>query len=335
MEIAVNDFVREQLESRRDRLREGLMGRSSHPAHLQTLLREVDSALDRISNGSYGLCEACHETIETDRVICDPLVRFCLDHLSSQERDALERDLELAANIQKGLLPPSTLQRYGWHICYHYEPAGVVSGDYCDVIDAGPRGLHFMVGDVSGKGVAASMLMAHLHATFRALIQAGIELNCLLEHASRVFAESTLPNQYATMVYGRAFPDGTLELSNAGHPPPIVARNGSIAAMDGANLPIGMFSNEKYSVTKLSLGRGDLLVVYSDGVSEATNSFNTEYGAERLFKLMHEHRSQSPTDLLSAVCDDLAAFRLNCRKADDATLFVMARTASGSVSPLN
>jgi phosphoserine phosphatase RsbU/P len=69
---------------------------------------------------------------------------------------------------------------------------------YCDVIDAGVRGLHFMVGDVSGKGGAASMLMAHLRATFRALIQAGIELKCLLEHASRVFAESTLPNQYAS-----------------------------------------------------------------------------------------------------------------------------------------
>src|SRR5664279_3776791 len=96
-----------------------------------------------------------------------------------------------------------------------------------------------MVGDVSGKGVAASMLMAHLHATFRAFIQAGIELKCLLEHASHVFAESTLSNQYATIVCGRALPDGNLEISNAGHPLPLVARNGSVTQVDGANLPVG------------------------------------------------------------------------------------------------
>jgi sigma-B regulation protein RsbU (phosphoserine phosphatase) len=332
MATVINDFVRQQLETRRDVLREVLNEKTAHPAHLHALLREVDSALDRIAEGSYGICEACHDTIESDRLICDPLVRFCLDHLSRRERDALERDLELAANVQKGLLPPSKLDRYGWHICYHYEPAGLVSGDYCDVIDAGPRGLYFMVGDVSGKGVAASMLMAHLHATFRALIQAGIELKCLLEHASHVFAESTLPNQYATIVCGRAFPDGSLEISNAGHPPPLVARNGAIAAMDGANLPVGMFSHGEYSVTRLSLGRGDLVVVYSDGVSEATDSFDTEYGAERLCKLIHEHRSKSPTGLLTAFRDDLAAFRLNCRRADDATLFVLARTDDGIAS---
>jgi sigma-B regulation protein RsbU (phosphoserine phosphatase) len=335
METAINDFVQQQLETRRDRLRDTIAERTGHPAHLHALLREVDSALDRIANACYGICEVCHDTIETDRLICDPLVRFCLDHLSRQERDALERDLELAANVQKALLPPPTLDRYGWHICYHYEPAGVVSGDYCDVVDAGAAGLYFMVGDVSGKGVAASMLMAHLHATFRAFIQAGIELKCLLEHASHVFAESTLSNQYATIVCGRALPDGNLEISNAGHPLPLVARNGSVTQVDGANLPVGMFANEEYSVTKLSLAQGELLVIYSDGVSEATDSFNTEYGAERLCNLIRNHGNKRPTDLLTAFRDDLAAFLLNCRKTDDATLFVLARTDDGSASVLN
>lgn len=335
MDTAINDFVRQQLETRRDRLRDIMAERTGHPAHLHALLREVDSALDRMFKGCYGICEACHDTIEADRLICDPLVRFCLDHLSRQERDALERDLELAANVQKGLLPPPTLDRYGWHICYHYEPAGVVSGDYCDVVDAGPRGLYFMVGDVSGKGVAASMLMAHLHATFRAFIQAGFELKCVLEHASHVFAESTLPNQYATIVCGRALPDGQVEISNAGHPLPLVARNGSVAQIDGANLPLGMFANEEYSITKLSLAQGELLVIYSDGVSEATDSLDAEYGAERLRNIISKHVSKRPTDLLSALRDDLAAFLLNCRKTDDVTLFVLARMDDGSASLLN
>jgi phosphoserine phosphatase RsbU/P len=335
MATAIDSFMLQQLENRRERLRETLAQKNGHPAHLHALLQEVDSALDRVANGSYGLCEACHDTIESDRLICDPLVRFCLDHLSRPERDALERDLELAAKVQDGLLPPCALDLHGWHICYHYEPAGVVSGDYCDVIDAGPRGLYFMVGDVSGKGVAASMLMAHLHATFRALIQVGIELKSLLEHASHVFAESVLPNQYATIVCGRALPDGTLEICNAGHPAPLLARNGSVAAVDGSNLPMGMFCNEEYSVTRLSLDRGELLVLYSDGVSEATDAFNDEYGAERLRKLIGDNRLKSPADLLAACRDDLAAFRLNCHKADDATLFVLARTGDTSAAHLN
>ncbi len=174
MDTAINDFIQQQLETRRDRLHDIMEEKGRHPAQLHALLREVDNALDRIVTGCYGICEACHDTIEADRLICD---------------------LQLAANVQKGLLPPPALDRYGWHICYHYEPAGVVSGDYCDVVDAGSAGPYFMVGDLSGKGVAASMLMAHLHATFRALIQAGMELKCVLEHASHVFAESTLPNQ--------------------------------------------------------------------------------------------------------------------------------------------
>lgn len=335
METAVNDFVRQQLETRRDRLRQTLAARTQHPARLHALLQEVDNALDRLADGSYGTCETCHDPIETDRLICDPMVRFCLDHLSRPERDALERDLELAAKVQKGLLPPLTLNRYGWHVCYHYEPAGVVSGDYCDVVDAGADGLYFMVGDVSGKGVAASMLMAHLHATFRALIKAGVELNCLLERAGHVFAESTLPNQYATLICGRALPNGGLEISNAGHPPPFVAHNGSVAAVDGSNLPLGMFSNAEYSITNLSLAPGELLVIYSDGVSEATDSTDTEYGVERLRDLIHTHCLRNPADLLTACREDLAAFHLNCRRLDDATLFVLARTDDGTYSVMN
>ena len=98
---------------------------------------------------------------------------------------------------------------------------------------------------------------------------------------------------------------------------------------------VGMFANEEYSVTRLSLAQGEFLVIYSDGVSEATDSFNTEYGAERLCNLIRNHRNKRPTDLLTAFRDDLAAFLLNCRKADDATLFVLARTDDGSASVLN
>jgi len=324
MAATLNNFMRQQLLDRRHRL-EHAAEHSEHSANLHLLLREIDGALGRIENGSFGMCESCHESIEPDRLICDPLVRICLDHLSRQERAALERDLELAAEVQKGLLPRQSFQRDGWHICYHYEPAGLVSGDYCDVIDAGTAGLYFMVGDVSGKGMAASMLMAHLHAMFRTLISVGLPLADMLRHASRVFSESTLPSQYATLVCGRAQPNGTVEICNAGHPPPLLIRDGVVTSLEDSDLPVGLFASEEFSVEELHLGPGDGIVIYSDGVSEAVDPSGAEYSAERLHRVVRRGGRLEPSALIAACRDDLSAFRAHARKTDDVTLFVLGR----------
>jgi len=326
-EMATNldQYMREQLLDRREKLeRADLHVAGSERLHL--LLQEVDSALARIDDGCYGVCEACHDTIECDRLIADPLVRFCLDHLSRQERSALEQDLQLAKRVQTGLLPKGRLDSDGWQICYHYEPAGMVSGDYCDVIDSGQNGLYFMVGDVSGKGVAASMLMAHLHAMFRTLIPVGLSLPCMLQHASRVFRESTLPNQYATLVAGRAWPDGRVEVCNAGHPFPLVVREGGVAALEASDLPIGLFGSEEFGVTELAMAPGDGLVIYSDGVSEATDLSGGEYGVGRLTELVGGKKGMNASMLVAACREDLEGFRRNATKMDDVTLFVLGRS---------
>ncbi len=225
-----------------------------------------------------------------------------------------------------GLLPKQHLDRDGWQMCYHYDPAGLVSGDYCDVIDAGANGLYFMVGDVSGKGVAASMLMAHLHAMFRTLIPVGFSLPCILQHANSVFRESTLPNQYATLVAGHAWPDGRIEICNAGHPAPLVVRAGAVRALGISDLPIGLFGNETFGTTELSLESGDGLAIYSDGVSEATDWSGNEYGMERLREVIGREGSVNASAILAACRDDLGGFRRNAAKADDVTLFVVSRS---------
>jgi sigma-B regulation protein RsbU (phosphoserine phosphatase) len=324
MTTSIDQFMREQLLDRRRKL-EHAGQHADGSDRLQLLLDEVDSALARIDNDCYGICESCHETIECDRLIADPLVRFCLDHLSRHEKSALEQDLQLAKRVQIGLLPKGSLDRHGWQICYHYEPAGLVSGDYCDVIDAGENGLYFMVGDVSGKGVAASMLMAHLHAMFRTLIPVGLSLPCMLQHASSVFRESTLPNQYATLVAGRAWPDGRVEICNAGHPPPLVVRDGAVQALETSDFPIGLFGSEEFALTELSLDSGHGFVIYSDGVSEATDLSGREYGADRLRELIGRERTLNASALLAACRDDLTEFRREAGKIDDVTLFVLGR----------
>ncbi|MGA8027572.1 MAG: SpoIIE family protein phosphatase, partial [Bryobacteraceae bacterium] len=279
----------------------------------------------RMEAGSFGICETCHESIERDRLMADPLARVCLIHLSKRERDALENDLQLAARVQQGLLPRQTLDWEGWQMCYHYQPLGLVSGDYCDVVNAGASGLYFMVGDVSGKGFAASMLMAHLHAMFRSLISVELPLKRMLDHANRVFSQSTLPNQYATLVCGRALPNGRIEICNAGHPPPLVIRDGEIGALDTFDLPVGLFAGEEFSVTELQLDPGQGVVVYSDGLSEATNVSGSEYGADGLRKVLVRSSLASPFDVIEACRADLAQFCHGADPTDDITLFVLAR----------
>jgi len=176
---AISDqFLRTQLEQRRQRLETGI-ALSPENSPLVRLLEEVDSALARMEKGTYGLCETCHDAVERHRLIADPLIRYCLDHLTAEQQRALEQDLELAARIQRALLPRQDLRVGNWQVHYHYEPAGPVSGDYCDLIhsDGEAGDLLFLLGDVSGKGVAASMLMSQLHAMFRSLASVGLPLD--------------------------------------------------------------------------------------------------------------------------------------------------------------
>jgi|GraSoiStandDraft_50_1057286.scaffolds.fasta_scaffold59366_2 phosphoserine phosphatase RsbU/P len=327
MPQVIDNFLREQLLERRDKLHHAVK-RAAHSDHLHDLLEEVDSALAKMEDGSYGLCEHCHLPIEGDRLLADPMIRFCLCNLTESERGALEQDLEMAARVQRALLPPQNLVRNGWYVTYHYEPAGLVSGDYCDVIDSADSSLYFMVGDVSGKGVAASMLTAHMHAMFRALISVGLSLKEMLEHASRVFRGSTLPTQYATLVCGRAFRDGKIEISNAGHPPPLVAANGTVAPVDGNNLPLGMFAEEEFSVSELFLEPGHNLVIYSDGVSEATDASGAEYGSDRIRKVINSNCAALSCELLTACREDLLTFCGGAPRSDDVTFFVLGRSAA-------
>ncbi|HYE64175.1 MAG TPA: SpoIIE family protein phosphatase [Pyrinomonadaceae bacterium] len=324
MSTVIEPMIREQLLDRRQKL-ESAIAAFDEQAELTRLLQEVDAALERMDRGVYGLCEVCHDPIETGRLIANPLVRFCLDHLTPTQRRALEEDLELAARIQRELLPEQNLRLDGWEVYYHYEAAGPVSGDYCDLVCAEGDDLYFILGDVSGKGIAASMLMAHLHAMFHTLISVGLPLNQLVERASRVFCESTLPTHYATLVCGRASSSGEVEICNAGHLPPLLLREGRITRIEATGLPVGVFCNEHFSASKLQLVRGDTLLLYTDGLSETRNGSGSEYGVERLSRLACEYHDRSPEALVGACTKDLAAFCAGTPKADDLTIMAIRR----------
>jgi len=325
MVTAIEPLLREQLIDRRHRLQNAANG-FQRPAELTRLLVEVDAALERMNLGTYGICEVCHESVETERLIADPLTRVCIDHLTPSQQRALEDDLELAAQIQTGLLPPAHQDIDGWEVAYHYQPAGPVSGDYCDLIKGEDQSLHFVLGDVSGKGVAASMLMAHLHAMFRTLTSINLPLEQMVERASRVFCESTLPTQYATLACGRAKTDGEVEICNAGHLPPLVIQQGKVTSIAATGLPVGVFCSESFTVSRVHMSKGDTLFLYTDGLSESLDGDGNEYGRERLSQLLNENNHLSPELIMSLCRQELLGFAGGLPARDDLTLMAIRRT---------
>ncbi len=323
-----DSYLREQLIDRRERLVSAIAV-SPSPAHFTQLLAEVDFALERMDAGSYGICEACHETIEKGRLIADPLMRYCLDHLTREQRNALEQDLDLASRMQREMLPKQRANFGGWESFYHYKALGPVSGDYCDlmVCDGERQTLFFALGDASGKGVAASMLMAHLHAIFRTLIASRLPVHELVARASRIFAESALAPYFATLVCGKAHPSGEVEICNAGHCPPLLLQNGQAVQLEANGIPLGLFADGQYSSQTVKLNPGDSLFFYTDGLSEARNDLDEEYGESRLGNTVSQLNGLEPRSLVGACLEDLDRFLARTPLADDLTVMVIRRAA--------
>ncbi len=320
----VEIIVRNQLLDRHQKLESALV-KFSESDHLRQLLQDVDAALERLDNDIYGLCQVCHEPVEAERLLANPLARFCLDHLSLREQQMLERDLETAARIQAELLPRPDFAFGAWQVARHYEAAGPVSGDFCDLLGDGDGSLFFMLGDVSGKGVAAAMLMTQLHATFRSLKSIGLPLTQIVERASRLLCESSLPTQYATLVCGKADAAGAVEICNAGHLPALWLSDREVKTIEATGLPVGVFCEQQFSSHTVRLQPGDTLLLYTDGLSEALDAHGAEYGRERLAKLASAGRTSSPQAMIGACLEDLNAFRGRARKTDDLTIMAVRR----------
>jgi sigma-B regulation protein RsbU (phosphoserine phosphatase) len=319
----------ERLLVRRERLVAALSGDMGgvDTAPLEALIGQVDEALARLEEGSFGVCETCGDAVEVDRLACDPLLRFCLDHLSASERRAFEHDLDTATRIQRALLPPPDLAGDGWRLRFDLRPAGPVSGDFCVLAPAAAgEALPFVFGDASGKGVAGSMLVSQLHAIFRGLFATASALASLVADANRIFCESTPGSSFATAVAVRLAPDGEVELVNAGHPSALLrTADGAVRHLDSGGLPLGMFSDGCFAVRKLRMNAADTLLLYTDGLSEATDEEGCEHGVARLAERFAEIGGLEPGELTAALVKDLADFRGEGVAHDDLALMVVRR----------
>jgi phosphoserine phosphatase RsbU/P len=322
---AALDAVRDELIERRERL--AGLAVTVRESQLVDLLRQVDSALERLDGGSWGRCAVCLGTVEEERLALDPLLTVCLECLSPAERKALERDLETAAQVQAALLPPRRLAHAGWEVALLWEPLGPVSGDHYDLLKPSREDepLHVVVGDASGKGVSASLVQSHLHALLRALAAPDLSLADLLARANRLLCEVTLPAHYATLLAARLYGGGRVELANAGHPRPLLADRRGVRPVEGAGLPLGLFCEAGYAPHDLQLAAGDTLLLYTDGWTEASTD-EGEYGIGRAAAVLRRVKDRPLPELLAACRADMEEFLAGAPRGDDLTLLALRRT---------
>ena len=316
--------LRNHLIERRERLHQTIKY-VPEPEKLYTLLQQVDSALERIDSGSYGICDVCHDPIEPERLIMDPLLTVCLDHLNHHQKKALEQDLELAIKIQRNLLPQNNISVNGWDFSYVYNPVGTVSGDFCDFIKLGDDSVLFVLGDVSGKGISASLMMSHLNALIRSLLSFKLPVNEIVTRVNRLFCESSLSTHYATMVFGKANTNGKVELSIAGHNPPLLIHDGKVQTIKATGVPVGLFCESEYELSTISLHKGDSLILYTDGLTEASID-EIEYGEERLKLLLENSNGFSAKSLLNTIVNDQRSFLKDATSFDDITISVISKS---------
>jgi phosphoserine phosphatase RsbU/P len=223
--------------------------------------------------------------------------------------------------VQRGLLPPADLTVNGWETSYHYAPLGPVSGDYCDLYPYREQ-LFFMLGDVAGKGVAASMRMTQLHASFRSLIGMGLPLGEIVERINCLLCDSGIAGQYATLICGRAEAGGEVEIFNAGHLPVVALQQGKVRLVESMGFPLGMFRDASFPSVRLQLCLGDMLFLFTDGLSEADGE-SGEYGVERAANLVQRLAASCAANVISACLEDLRAFVGSRPGIDDVTLLAI------------
>jgi serine phosphatase RsbU (regulator of sigma subunit) len=249
-------------------------------------------------------------------------------------RARLANELELAAQIQANLFPSPLPHVDGYTLAAHNRPARRCGGDYYDAIatsaaDGGAR-LLLCVADVSGKGLPASLVMSNMQATLRALLGRTPSLPALADHASALLFAATTPEKYVTAAFVEIEPaTGAMKFVGAGHVDTLVVRRGGEAVtLVSTGTPLGLLQpGLPFGESELTLEPGDVLVLYSDGVTEAQNAGYEEFGLDRLLDVVRAHAAEPPATLIARVLEAIDRFAGDAPQFDDITLLVATRQA--------
>jgi len=241
-----------------------------------------------------------------------------------QAERIMKRDLSQAAEIQRGILPEKAPDVPGLDLAGVNTPCRTVGGDYYGFFPYSGGRVALALGDVSGKGMPAALMVMAFEARLRVLAEDPGSAASLVQRLNKVTCANCPSNRFITFFFGildRA--KGELSFANAGHNPPIVVRtSGKVEMLEGGGPVLGVLDIAPYNEDHTKFGPGDLLVIYSDGVTEANSTAEEEYGEERLIEVLQQHRTEAADAIVKAVMDSVAQFALGAPQADDITVVV-------------
>lgn len=246
--------------------------------------------------------------------------------ISRKQRDELLREVELAAQVQRNLLsrnlPPTLDFDMAAEIC----PAEVVGGDYYDFISLGDSRTGIVIADVAGKGLPAALLMPAVKIALRAVVARHDRTEDILHELNIALYETIQGTSYATLFYGTLDAvSSCIRYSSAGHPPALLLRAGNqeVRWLATGGLPVGLLPDVVYEAEEVVLHPGDILLLYTDGVTEARNQLGDQFGRERLPSIVLANRGASSGEIVEAVRNAVAEFKNGRSQADDLTLIAV------------
>ncbi len=311
------------------RLRLGSADERAVRAHLQVL----DSALQKADDHTLGLCEVCHDYIEPSRLEMDYTACVCLEHLAAEERRRLESDLELSQKVQQALLPQQVPDIPGLELAAFSQPARIVGGDYFDFLQFRDSSHGLVIADVVDKGMAASLLMASLQASLRILVAESDSPAKVVERLNSLFIHNIHLTQFVTLFLGRYdHVTRTLHYCNAGHNPPLLYRESKGGSGPGdwlqpTGAAIGLVEEFAFRDKSITLLPDDILLLYTDGVTEARNSQGAEFRAQGLLDFMQQNVRLPAPDLVRELRRTLQEYTSGQPLADDTTIVAGRVTA--------
>lgn len=250
------------------------------------------------------------------------------------ERERFERELALASEIQQRFQPAAPPHVDGYELQGISFPCYEIGGDYYDFIEREDGRLVIALGDVSGKGTAAALLMSSLHAAIHAQSASHDSLVATISAVNRYLADNIPANRFVTLFYAELDPEsGALSFLNAGHNPPLIVHAaGTVEQLASGGLPLGIKRDAEYREGRTQLQPGDVLVIYSDGVTEAVSPSGEEFGATRLYEVVARNINASAAGIRDRIESSLTKFAQGTSAADDITLVIVKRQAEAKLS---
>jgi sigma-B regulation protein RsbU (phosphoserine phosphatase) len=248
-------------------------------------------------------------------------------HRQALEKERLEREMHLAAEIQRQILPKGAPAVPGYSLAGWNRPAREVGGDYYDLFPLAEGRFGMVLGDVSGKGIPAALMVSTLHSALRLLLDHSAVGPELLEKLNRHIVESSMANKFITMMIAQLDPaTGRLDYLNAGHNPGLLLRrDGTVEELGSSGVPLGLLPSARFAPRVKTLEPGDFLCFYSDGITECEAADDEEFGMERLTSLLQEFRHRHLQEVLDEIQRATDAFSQGLPQHDDQTVVLLRR----------